>query len=272
MLRAMKHLTVALCVSMWAGCSKNNGQQMNNGGGKTFDPCAADPKSGYDPASRGLAKCCDSGPAHCVPSDDVQDKLAAALDACPDGKSVCMPDPIIVAGGKYVPPPCTSSVGSSAGVCLSQCIPLVADNPQSALLGQDGCGDGELCVPCINPLNGTSTGACSLNELLCSSGDGGAGDGGDGGGQTCPYTGPPLIDPSTLPSCAPECAGAHCLPAALVPMAQQSLLSPCAAAGGASGFCAPDDLIKTGGNFVPKTCTSVAGAEGRCTSICLPAV
>jgi hypothetical protein len=264
-----KYVALGLCTAMWVSCSKSNPDVHPSG--KTFDPCAADPKPGYDPA--GLTKCCDSGPAHCVPTDQVQDKLAASLDACSDGKSVCMPDPIIRGGGQYKPPMCTSSVGNAAGVCLSRCIPLVADNPQSALLGQDGCGEGELCVPCLNPLSMMSTGACDLVELLCTSGDmGSSSDGGDGGGPTCPYTGPPLIDPTTLAPCSPECGGAHCLPAALVPAAQQSLLSPCTATGGGAGYCAPDDLIATGGNFVPKSCTSVAGSEGRCTSVCLPAV
>src|SRR5262249_53534208 len=155
--------------------------------------CASNPLPGYDPKSRGLKSCCDVGPAHCVPSDDVLPKLASQLDPCPDGSSVCMPDPIIRGGGQYAPPACTSSVGNSPGVCLTQGITMVSTNPQSAPLGQDGCGDGELCVPCKNPLNGMSTGACDLQTLLCSTDDGGTGDGSsdDGGGQMCPYPGPP---------------------------------------------------------------------------------
>src|SRR3954471_11832729 len=47
--------------------------------GRTFDPCAAQPKPGYDPASRGLVACCTSGAAHCVPSNDVQPSLAKQL-------------------------------------------------------------------------------------------------------------------------------------------------------------------------------------------------
>ncbi len=275
MLAPMRYLTVALCGLMGAGifgCSRSlQTPIVDAGGNRTFDPCVAHPSTGYDPKSRGLASCCDSGPAHCVPDDDVLPKLASELDPCPDGTSVCMPDPIIEGGGQFMPAPCTSSVGNAAGVCLSQCIPLVANNPQAALLGQDGCGTGELCIPCNNPLSGVSTGACDLIALLCTSGDGGT-DGGGDGGQICPYTGPPLIDPTTLPDCAPACAGAHCLPASTVPTAQQSLLGACTAKGGAAGLCAPDPLISTGGNFVPQSCTSVAGAEGRCLSVCLPSV
>jgi hypothetical protein len=261
---------------MWlVACSRSNSEHVtgDGGGGRTFDPCVADPKPGFDPSSKGYKTCCDVGPAHCVPSDDVLPRLASQLDACPDGNSVCMPDEIIRGGGQFMPATCTSSVGSAPGVCLSQCIPLVSTNPETAVLGQDGCADGELCIPCKNPLDGTSTGACDLVSLLCTSDDGGTSDGGgDGGGQTCPYTGPPLIDPNMLADCSPACGGAHCIPASLVPAAQQSLLAACSASSGGPGYCAPDELISTGGNFLPKSCTSVAGAEGRCLSTCLPSV
>ncbi|HEY2749305.1 MAG TPA: hypothetical protein VGL86_32025 [Polyangia bacterium] len=270
----MRGLVLAACVVGVAvgGCgSKSAGSGGNgSGSGYIFDPCVSDPQPGYDPESRGLATCCDDGPAHCVPDDQVLPALASNLTACSDGKSVCMPDPIIEGGGGFVPAPCTSSVGNAAGVCLSQCIPLVSNNPQSALLGQDGCGDGELCVPCINPVTQVSTGACNINALICGGADGGAG-GSDGGGM-CPYTGPPLLDPNSFGDCAPACGGAHCLPATDVPAAQQSLLDSCTTKDGMVGLCAPDKLIETGGNFVPKSCASVAGAEGRCVSVCLPSV
>src|SRR5216110_1182507 len=126
-----------------AGCGSGNksgtGGNGDGQGGYIFDPCVAEPKPGYDPASRHLEPCCDDGPAHCVPSDQILPALASAMTACPDGKSVCLPDPIIQAGGGFKPAACTSSVGNAAGVCLSKCIPLVSTNPQSALLGQDGC-------------------------------------------------------------------------------------------------------------------------------------
>jgi hypothetical protein len=252
------------------GCDDDSSSGGPNGdAGVIFDPCVANPQPGYDPVAANLPACCtDVGPAHCVPTSQVLPALAAQLMTC-DATSVCMPDPIIHGGGAYVPQSCTSSVGGGAGVCLSQCIPLVANNPQSALLGQDGCGLGELCVPCLNPIDHTETGACSINAKLCGTG------GPDMAGNNmsgCPYTGPPILDPSTMPQCSPACGGAHCLPKSLVPAAQQSLLDPCTAAGGAEGLCAPDVLIQTGGNYVPPTCTSVAGAEGRCLSVCLPSV
>ena len=45
---------------------------------------------------------------------------------------------------------------------------------------------------------------------------------------TCPWTGPPVLDPTTLPACDNGgCSGAHCLPAAEVPASVQSQLAPC---------------------------------------------
>ena len=241
----------------------------DGGAGLIFDPCVANPQGGYDPVAAGLAACCTSGPAHCVPASEVIPKLVDYLSACPGGTSVCMPDPIVRAGGQYVPASCTSSVTASAGACLSKCIPLVAQNPLAVALQRDSCGVGELCIPCTNPLDQTPTGACSLIETLCPAQTPDAGTAPDAG-STCPHTGPPVIDPSTLAACSPTCGGAHCLPAALVPTAQQALLSACTATGNLPGLCAPDELIEAGGNLVPTSCTSVAGAEGRCLSTCLP--
>jgi hypothetical protein len=258
----MRFSRVLVLACALAGC----GDSAPAVSGVVFDPCTSSPQPGYDPSS--LPGCCTGiGPAHCVPSSQVLPALAQQFMPC-DDTSVCLPDPIIRAGGSYVAASCTSSVKSSAGVCLSQCIPRVANDPQAALLGQDGCGDGELCVPCVNPLSGVSTGACQINDLICGADLGAM----DAGPTVCPYVGPPIIDPTTLPQCSPTCGGAHCLPATLVPPAQQTLLTACTAANNMPGLCAPDPLIATGGNFVPKSCTSVAGAEGRCLSSCLPSV
>jgi hypothetical protein len=62
-------------------------------------------------------------------------------------------------------------------------------------------------------------------------------------------------------------SGAHCVPSALVPAADQAQLAPCP-----GGFCAPDTVTQTVGKGVPPTCTSIAGSEGRCLSTCLPQV
>jgi hypothetical protein len=199
--------------------------------------------------------------------------VAAQLAPCADGKSLCMPDPIVRGGGQYVPMPCRTSLLNGPGACLSTCLPLVAGNSATGFLAQDGCATGELCFPCINPLDGQSTGACELNKVFCSGGDAGdAGGDADGGGIKCPYDGPPLIDPAQFAPCSPACAGSHCIPSDLVPPDQRSLLRSCSAGDGSPGLCAPDPIIASANNFVPKTCKSIAGAEGRCVSTCLPGV
>jgi hypothetical protein len=182
------------------------------------------------------------------------------LGAC-SGGGYCVPDPFIETGGVLEPAACTSLSGA-AGVCMSGCVPQVKD--YWGILPQDGCADDERCVPCVNPLDGTETGACDI-AFACGD-DPGGGGGGGGDGPVCPHEGPPVIDPTTLPACQP---GAHCVANALVPADLAPQLADCT---GATAKCVPDEFIASGGNFIPTTCESVAGAEGRCLSTALPAV
>lgn len=207
-----------------------------------------------DPDS--LPACCEDfvGGAHCLPSDVVPGPLQGRFQQCAGG-GLCVPDPFIATGGVYSPKACTSMQGAE-GVCLSGCIPEVAD--VWGLLPQDACDADERCVPCVNPLDGEVTGACEI-KYTC--------EGGFGSG-TCPHTGPELVDPTALPSCG---NGAHCLSAALVPADMLGRLADCPAPN-AGSKCVPDPFIRAGGNFVPPTCDSVAGAEGRCLSKALPEV
>ncbi|MEZ4401688.1 MAG: hypothetical protein R3B06_16800 [Kofleriaceae bacterium] len=206
-----------------------------------------------DPST--LPTCCTDfvGGAHCLPDDTVPGVLRDKFAACAGG-GTCVPDPFIATGGVYQPKSCTSLQGAD-GVCLSGCIPQVAD--VWGILPQEACADSERCVPCINPLDGQDTGACNL-RYTC--------EGGFGGGGACPHTGPDLIDPANLPACGPD---AHCLSLILVPDEMRSRLAECPAS---TDKCVPDDFIRTGGAFVPATCASVGGAEGRCLSKVLPEI
>ena len=65
--------------------------------------------------------------------------------------------------------------------------------------------------------------------VLPTSGEAGSPSSEAGGGPVCPYTGPPLVDPTTFPDCSPACGGSHCVPSSLVPPAQQAQLQPAAA-------------------------------------------
>lgn len=212
-----------------------------------------------DPAS--LPACCPAhGGAHCV--DDVPPELADFAEPC-DGGGHCVPDVFIATGGVYTPPSCVS-LDDAPGVCLSLCVPEVAKYEK--LLPQASCAEGERCTPCVNPLDGTETGACDLSFSCDAPPDDSAG-GAPTAPATCPHDGPPVLEPSTLPPCPSQCGG-HCVPSDLVPAELQASLETC----DAGSYCVPDPFIETGGNFIPPTCESVAGVEGRCLSTCLPDV
>lgn len=197
--------------------------------------------------------------AHCLPAALVPDEQQGLLAVCPDkngGQGYCVPDKAIASGGNFIPKTCTS-LAKAEGRCLSQCLPMVSD--EAAILPRDVCDKDEYCVPCTDPTTGKDTGACTQS---C-----------DPGPTkkpvvlTCPYDGPPVIDPKKFPACKPACGGAHCIPDAFVPDAQKDLLASCP-----GGYCLPDDLTAGAGFAVPDTCKSTAGAEGRCVSTCLPQI
>jgi hypothetical protein len=239
------------------GAAGDGGESAGGGGGEGGSepdcphegPPLLDP-SGLDPCEPAC------GGAHCVPAVLVPPDQQSQLAPCTTGSSegFCTPDFFIETGGNFIPPTCVSVAGAE-GRCLSECLPQVAD--QAVVLPRSSCAEGEKCVPCFDPQTQEETGACNVS---C-----------DPGAMEpavmieCPWEGPPVIDPAGLPDCDPACAGAHCLPAAYVPVDQQALLATCP-----GGFCTPDPLIAGGGESVPASCASVAGAEGRCLSACLP--
>lgn len=117
-----------------------------------------------------LPECCtdDDGISHgtCVPASaagDQADRLGP--DTCPEGGDlVCAPNEY-VNDPNHQAPDCEDTFrgivfGSefAPGKCLSTCIPEVEEAP---LTGAGDCeAENVKCVPCINPLDGESTGAC----------------------------------------------------------------------------------------------------------------
>ncbi len=233
------------------------------GGGTGSDSCEGPLGKPMDPTT--LTPCCEAnmGAAHCVDGGKVPSMFQQYVETCPGTAGFCVPDKFIATGGVYTPPPCTSLAGN-AGVCLSVCIPQVAQ--YIGILPQDVCDADERCAPCISPLDMTNTHACEIAGQCI----------GDmppppppppPGGGACEHSGPPVIDPTTLPSCG---ADAHCLSKTLVPMDFASKLAVCPT--DATAYCVPDVAISSGGKFTPATCTSIVGAEGRCLSTVLPDV
>ncbi len=253
-------VALAAAASASAGCQVGDVGALGGGDDDGVPVADCDGPLGAPRDPDALPACCEDfvGGAHCV--DDVPPELEGVLGTCAGG-GYCVPDPFIETGGVFEPLTCTSLSGAE-GRCLSGCVPQVKD--YWGILPQDACADDERCVPCVNPIDGTETGVCKL-AFTCEGGPGG-GDGPDPGEPQCPHQGADVLDPSTMPACAP---GAHCLSDALVPADMADQLADCP--DGASK-CVPDEFIRTGGNFIPATCESVAGAEGRCLSTALPEV
>ncbi|MBX3154487.1 MAG: hypothetical protein KF773_00680 [Deltaproteobacteria bacterium] len=216
-----------------------------------------------------MTACClaQGGQAHCLDAGKVPAEIQPLVATCQSG-GYCIPDGFLQTGAAEPPATCTAFGGQ--GVCLSKCIPQVSEN--EGLLRADTCtGADELCVPCINPLDGKPTGACELLTLAACVGDAPATPPSNAcdDPSTCNYEEncAPVIDPETLTACAPD---AHCVDAALVTdPAQIAQLGKCA---DGVKLCVPDAFIRTGGKFTPKTCNSINGNEGRCLSRALPDV
>jgi hypothetical protein len=261
----MRHWFRLCTIVLVSSCGARLDSADNNGGvcdGPLGPPIAID-------AMSAMTACCqaEQGHAHCL--DSVPSTIQPFVAACDTG-GYCIPDSFLATGASVPPASCTAFGG--AGVCLSKCIPEVAQN--EGILKPDVCaGEDDLCVPCISPLDGTSTGACELISIAHCNGDD-VPTGGDGSAcddpATCNYDAncPPVFDPTSLPSCG---ADAHCLDAALVAdPAEASRLGVCPTDG--TKLCVPDVFLRTGGKFTPATCSSVNAAEGRCLSLVLPAV
>jgi hypothetical protein len=108
--------------------------------------------------------CCQQR-GRCVPrtalertaeSNDV-DRFAA--DSCGDDGSLCVPSPWLE--DEPSPPPTCRAAGALEGRCLLHCLPEVAARAGS--LHAADCSEGELCVPCFDPLTGDNTQACHVN-------------------------------------------------------------------------------------------------------------
>jgi hypothetical protein len=230
-----------------------DGCQEGNVCAPCFDPLTGSPTpscaQGGDPGpSRPpvvFGTCCDSR-ARCVPDALVPAAQRAQLEqaSCAGAQELCVPS-AIASVANFVPATCMVSAFRVEGRCLSTCLPDVARRAEQ--LREDGCGQAHACVPCYDPVNGESTGACSFGN------DGSAG--------------PPVL----LATC---CGGlGRCAPRVLVPAEQASALGPDSCDPGADLLCvAPDEALENPA-FVPRACEDpTTHAEGRCLPGCLPAV
>jgi outer membrane protein assembly factor BamB len=208
-----------------------------------------------------LEPCCDTGPAHCV---DVvlPERFASQVATCAAG-GVCVPDPVLVAVGSYEPQTC-ASIGGVQGACMSTCLSEVAAN--AALLPQDVCSTGEVCVPCISPLDGLETGVCGtiscggeqdVNEDTRNDETESTQEASDDGAAT---------SVEVPPAC---CGGAGtCLGDAFVPDRQESSLRSCRQEGHRDLLCVPNEFLEA--SWTPQTCVGEALIGDDYDGVCLP--
>lgn len=145
------------------GGSAGTGGGGGDGGLVVDYVCSSAPAR--DPGGTGTsgASCC-GGLGKCADPASVTGPMAKALghDTC-SSSLVCAPP---TGGDAGAPKTCTTHVGATdpaglEGRCLPSCFML--GNPQAITLDDGGgtCASGELCAPCFNPIDGTSTGACN---------------------------------------------------------------------------------------------------------------
>ena len=189
--------------------------------------------------------CCDDGMGNdlgtCVPGALVSSAEQALLgaDSCTDTGFLCAPTPL--ASGTYEPEGCDSWL-SAEGRCLPACLPDV--DAQADRLKRATCGQGELCVPCFEPLAGEETGACDIDGDM------------------------PVDEAVQFPTCCPT-AGVQrgtCVPRQAVGAQAASLpVLNCETQTGGAGdpdqyVCAPNERIEDP-DFEFPTCTTTCGAD-----------
>jgi hypothetical protein len=237
---------------------------------------------GTCPASTLCAPCFDpltgANTGACSQNGDAPKETKKTFAACCGGDGACIPKPIVPASqqaqlGKdtctgadnllcapkaftdaSVKPVACTAPGNVEARCLPACLPALQAN--KANLRQGTCKAAELCAPCFNPLDGTDTGACSIN----------------GDAPTKPKV--------VYPGCCPYQSNDRgtCVPGALLSTAQNTQLPQDSCATGT--LCAPNIKVKDQTAKFP-TChvpafsfacplnQAATGCNGACVPSCI---
>ncbi len=110
--------------------------------------------------SADLQSCSACPEAHCLPGHMVGEG-SSLLPECPEAGAgaKCVPDAMSRTLGRFVFTSCKAWFSDGPAACVPKCLA----GAFSLFLARDGCGEAELCAPCVNPLTGESTGACDDN-------------------------------------------------------------------------------------------------------------
>jgi hypothetical protein len=242
----------------------------SGGGGKAVQ--------GVDPSAFTVCKGTKGTSGRCIPSSALgpeSDKFEQA--SCASGQS-CLPDQLVKEGTSIQLQKCTG-VLNSEGRCFWPLAKDIIANYDILKGSSQGCSDGMICAPCVNPLTQQETGICNIGGAAGGGGDGGACGGtpdssrGDGGAPApaagkCPQV-DPIIDVSSF---SVEDCGADmlCVDANIVPPAEAAQLTQLKSC--AKGKCVPKKSVERAGNYVPKSCRSTGDSEGRCLNVGIPKI
>jgi hypothetical protein len=216
--------------------------------GEATKACELGEDLGPTEPSRVLPRCCE-GRGRCAPAEAVPAAVAPNLDAdsCAE-RQLCVAPESLLANPKGAPvATCRDARIDAEGRCLPSCLPVV--RARAKQLAQNDCPEGDLCVPCFDPILGEPSGACSL--------------GGDPG---------PHEPPSLLSAC---CDGqGRCTPQVFVPESTLGQFDRGTCSDGEDMLCvAPVAALVAPDTFRPESCSDpVLQAEGRCLPECLPQV
>jgi hypothetical protein len=197
---------------------------------------------------------CGDGKGHCY--DKAKTPRAEMFGACPSGNEVCVPDEVLLAGGKPLKT-CKAIIGNGGGCITMSLIPAMEADPRAKqFLTKDVCDDDQICAPCINPeANNASTGMCDPTGVYgeCTGGGSTPPPAADGGAATKP-----------LPACCTHGTKSSgvCIGESSIPEGERD--------------DAPQDSCSSGNKCVPKamvegktvTCRAGLLGKGVCLDTC----
>jgi hypothetical protein len=120
--------------------------------GESTGACNRDGDAPVEPAPPGFAECGDEATGYCIPGGASGSGATLPQLTCDDGQ-VCAPKSRVLDQGSCFAR-CESGFGPGA------CIPSFIVGEQATLLQMATCEAGEVCTPCISPINQSRTGAC----------------------------------------------------------------------------------------------------------------
>ncbi|MBX3209006.1 MAG: hypothetical protein KF764_28495 [Labilithrix sp.] len=190
---------------------------------------------------------CGDGKGHCF--DKSRSPIAEELTACANADEVCVPDEILLAGGKPLAT-CTSVIGP--GGCVTASLLPTAMERGKGVLKPDVCEPHQLCLPCNDPTNGNAaTPFCQpigVHENACAApaaGDGGA------------------AQPGNPPCCTTNgVSNGVCLAASAIPEAQRDKAKQDTCA--RTDKCVPAAFVAN----KPVKCSGGVLGEGVCMDRC----